>query len=85
VSSYGEEHHGGDEAREASELHTHVVPVAEDEDEDPGAVVGDGVPDYLEKLSLSGSWRRRCPTVAASRGCGGCRLGGHAQRRRMGA
>jgi hypothetical protein len=43
---------------------THVVPVAEDEDEDPGAVVGDGVPDYLEKLSLSGSWRHRCPTAA---------------------
>jgi hypothetical protein len=71
VSSCGEEHHGGDGGREASELHTHVVPVAEDEDEDPGAVGGDDVLDYLEKLSLSGSWHRRCPTGAASRGCGG--------------
>jgi hypothetical protein len=42
VSSYGEEHHGDDRGREASELHTHAVPVAEDEDEDPGVVVHEG-------------------------------------------
>jgi hypothetical protein len=61
VSSCGEEHHGGDGGREASELHTHVVLVAEDEDEDPGAIYswqrrarlpGEVVPEWKMVSSL---------------------------------